>query len=542
MATRRQSLDVSISLDRIHCIDEGDGPGNAEPYLWVLFFKIDGDTVIFGENESLQGMVTVNRRNGGHGNLLADLKLPPNFPFGWEISVDAGDDVSIPTSLGKWDTTLIPIPIIDSKKQLIKDLKDWEDFPGIIGVVCVLMEEDQLPNSAAVAGYNAFCSTFEAKMNERINSLTLLKLGGMETPDGQEEEANFNKAVKEAIYEAVESSIEDNLNAIEAIWNWVAGPDQALGSGAFSFTHDRFAVSKQIFFEDQWKEGVSVFDPFDDNWIDMLKNGPGRFITSGGEWKIFGHISATPTPQFIGTFGQIITFSQEEMAMRDFRQRAVVAEEAGFVGALPNFHTAQYGRSNVGGTIFLKPGCAVWRDVLLSELGNPPLNDFVASFRATHLYATNQAFVGGFPNFFHAEETVFSQYAGSIFTEKVKYTEEKDTLNSAWTKLSKTPKTFGGKVNSGTGLKKVTSCGTVLIKPGCAEFRDIPLAELGNPVLSDIGARFRATQDYATQHGFVGGFPNFFHADYGNGIVCGIILLTPAAAEWRDVLLWLGPA
>ena len=86
------------------------------------------------------------------------------------------------------------------------------------------MEEDQLPNSAAVAGYNAFCSTFEAKMNERINSLTLLKLGGMETPDGQEEEANFNKAVKEAIYEAVESSIEDNLNAIEAIWNWVAGP------------------------------------------------------------------------------------------------------------------------------------------------------------------------------------------------------------------------------------------------------------------------------------------------------------------------------
>ena len=75
MATRRQSLDVSISLDRIHCIDEGDGPENAEPYLWVLFFKIDGDTVIFGENESLQGMVTVNRRNGGHGNLLADLKV-----------------------------------------------------------------------------------------------------------------------------------------------------------------------------------------------------------------------------------------------------------------------------------------------------------------------------------------------------------------------------------------------------------------------------------------------------------------------------------
>jgi hypothetical protein len=69
----------------------------------------------------------------------------------------------------------------------------------------------------------------------------------------------------------------------------------------------------------------------------------------------------------------------------------------------------------------------------------------------------------------------------------------------------------------------------------------VPLAELGNN-LNDIGARFRGTHDYATRNGFVGGFPNMFHADYGNGIVCGTILLKQNVAEWHDVLLFRDPA
>ena len=45
MPTHHKSLDVSLVLDHIQCIDEGDGPGLAEPYLWTLFFKIDGTSV-----------------------------------------------------------------------------------------------------------------------------------------------------------------------------------------------------------------------------------------------------------------------------------------------------------------------------------------------------------------------------------------------------------------------------------------------------------------------------------------------------------------
>jgi hypothetical protein len=77
--------------------------------------------------------------------------------------------------------------------------------------------------------------------------------------------------------------------------------------------------------------------------------------------------------------------------------------------------------------------------------------------------------------------------------------------------------------------------GTILIKHGAAQWRDVPIADLGNPSLEDFGQRFRATQVSATKNGFVGGFPTFEHADNGRGVVCGTILLSSKGAEWRDV-------
>jgi hypothetical protein len=38
----RDLLRVWMKLDNIRCYDEGDGWGDAEPYLWTVFFKIDG--------------------------------------------------------------------------------------------------------------------------------------------------------------------------------------------------------------------------------------------------------------------------------------------------------------------------------------------------------------------------------------------------------------------------------------------------------------------------------------------------------------------
>lgn len=79
--------------------------------------------------------------------------------------------------------------------------------------------------------------------------------------------------------------------------------------------------------------------------------------------------------------------------------------------------------------------------------------------------------------------------------------------------------------------------GAVFVKRGHGSWRDLPWVDLGKPALNDFAARMRQTHEYAVHHGLVGGFPTFFHADYGKGIVCGTVLLSADEAEWREVPL-----
>jgi hypothetical protein len=134
-----------------------------------------------------------------------------------------------------------------------------------------------------------------------------------------------------------------------------------------------------------------------------------------------------------------------------------------------------------------------WLDVAHHLLSYAPLNDFAERMRATQRFAVKFGYIGGFPNYFHADY--------------------------------------------GSGVV----CGTFLLTNKAAEWRDVPITELGNPPLNDIGARMRSANDYAFRNGFLGGFPTFFHADYGKGIVCGIILIKKEAGEWRDVVIAEGP-
>jgi hypothetical protein len=215
--------------------------------------------------------------------------------------------------------------------------------------------------------------------------------------------------------------------------------------------------------------------------------------------------------EYIGSFAQSPALSGGAKAAQMFRSRAALATAAGFVGAFPNFYWVHRGLGFVSGTVFLRRTGAEWRDVPLAELGNVALEDFEGRMKATNVYAKDKGFEGGFPNYFHAD------YGHGIV------------------------------------------CGTILLKSGAAEWRDVRLAELKNPALDDIEARFKATQDYARKHDFEGGFPDFFHdeklkIDPQTGqrtryIVCGTVLVKPEFistlaigaprrmpfAEWRDV-------
>lgn len=175
------------------------------------------------------------------------------------------------------------------------------------------------------------------------------------------------------------------------------------------------------------------------------------------------------------------------MVSRRFREANDYAWAHRFLSGFPNFHEADYGLGVVYGTMLLGSDVAEWQDVPLSALGNPNLNDVGARFRATNDWAHRNGFLSGYPNFHHADY--------------------------------------------GRGIV----CGTVLIKKGAGEWRDVPARELGHPAPGDVGARFRATNDWAVRNGFTAGFPNFHQADYGHGTVYGTILFRPGRVQWRDV-------
>ena len=220
-------------------------------------------------------------------------------------------------------------------------------------------------------------------------------------------------------------------------------------------------------------------------------------------FEAFNPASKSRDRSFEGTFNAGVP-RRPLMAMKAFQHRATAAAEAGFAAGFPNFYEAVHGRDHVGGTVLIKAEAVEWRDVPIAMLGNVPLDGFEERMRAANVYATQNGFIGGFPNFYHAD------YGNGIV------------------------------------------CGTVLLNSNGAEWRDVPISELGNPALDDFEHQFRGTQDYASRNGFVGGFPNLFHGekdqiDVTTGrrvriTVCGTVLIKPGFGEWRDVFLFRDPA
>ena len=202
----RSPLLTRISLDQIKCNEEGDGFGSAEPYLWTVFFKIDGDSVIVSADTSLKGECTIVASDGSHGNL-------------GDRDVDAGDTLVVPWSIGEFRTTLRPIPL------------SWDpddDVPGVIGVVLALLEEDQVTDAGARAGYAALVDFVRKEINRIIPTLNINK---------QEVSDDEIAALIDKAFDTVEDAIINVQSAGDNFWSWVDG-DDTIGVKVLRWSHD----------------------------------------------------------------------------------------------------------------------------------------------------------------------------------------------------------------------------------------------------------------------------------------------------------------
>lgn len=282
-------LPTSVKLSSIHCRDEADGPGNAEPYLWTIFFKIDGETIRQAPGlPVLTGNAVFHFGPGSHENLRTH-------------AVDPGESVAIPAAIGEWHTQLQPI-ILTSGSTTIP-------VPGIVGVVAVLMEEDNVSDSGAEQGHQSLNNFVRTEINDFIHEINLLDFIGVPNPQDKLSELieAMKKKIQDGALAVVSKAIKDAQGLLSNLWAGV-NKDDNIGSVAFTFSQQdivqrRYAIS----LNQRWRKE--------------------------GDWELFGAITA-PNP----CLGQLVAVNQQKhridqiedqiRALRTEMARAPAAQKA----------------------------------------------------------------------------------------------------------------------------------------------------------------------------------------------------------------------
>lgn len=265
-------VDVEVKIENILCLDEGDGFGLAEPYLWTVFFKIDGETCKVNAALRLEGRATVITTSGNHGDLL-------------RAEVDVWDNVPIPSTLGLWQTRLKPI-------YLDVPICDIDHAPGLIGCLVILLEEDFTPNDAIAQGHEALNQAVQQELDSLIPTL-----GFFHREPTDEEIEEISNHIGDRVTAAIESNV--------TFWEWLRGAakmDNRIGSKVFKVSLD--VLNKKLenpnvqnpafTFEETFNnEGTWVIN----GWIAPRRVPTGDIIPreNPSPWQSFGgHLGGTP--------------------------------------------------------------------------------------------------------------------------------------------------------------------------------------------------------------------------------------------------------
>ncbi|HKO92781.1 MAG TPA: hypothetical protein VJU61_16615, partial [Polyangiaceae bacterium] len=255
--------------------DENDGSGKAEPYLWRVFFKLDGDTVgarIEGD-PLVNGGADARLRIEGKATLVTHSSNHHNITKG---NVDAGQTLGIPESLGAYETTLTPVsvshPVIGSLPIM----------PGFLGCVAVLLEQDNTVNGPIADGHRALNGAVQKVIDDLIvlidRELAKVSLKALQAnPQRVKNEAL--RLINEAL---VTKQVEVQNKVIKAIkddalpWKWLAGAGDM---------DDQIGMLTVVYSQQQLVLGGKLI--------------VGRFRNEG-DWELWGEIGATPLAETSG--------------------------------------------------------------------------------------------------------------------------------------------------------------------------------------------------------------------------------------------------
>lgn len=166
-------INATINLPTLRCHEQFDSGRTSEPYLWTAFFFADAATT----KTTKQVRVIVPQFFNS---------LRSNFPDG----VTNGQDISIPPEVGR---------------QTIK--LDTTDDRVALGVLVLLLEQDDTPEDAMKIGHRALGDALEKELNKFV------KEHGPTRPNDEQV-----KAITSAVESTVKSAIKKELNLLDQLF------------------------------------------------------------------------------------------------------------------------------------------------------------------------------------------------------------------------------------------------------------------------------------------------------------------------------------
>src|SRR6476620_5861510 len=184
---------VTFRLTRLRCIKESDTKGGSEPYLWVTYFAVDGRNALQATPVTTDTMPATFTRK----------EFPNN--------VTDGQIINIPSSLSPRSFQIDSGPV---------------NFM-MAGCITVLLEEDETPEDAIIAGHTAYAK----EINKQLNSLVKKRVAKLDTSDITDVEI---KDIREAVKSKVKSAIKDNLSIGQKLFD---NQDDLLGFTFVNFVN-----------------------------------------------------------------------------------------------------------------------------------------------------------------------------------------------------------------------------------------------------------------------------------------------------------------
>jgi len=247
------AIDVIVTLERLNCRRESDGTGHSEPYLWPALVSID---------QAFNVSITTPTSALARVVVKSDMR--------------AGDIVAIPSSVG------------------VHTARTESGFRALLLVV-TLWGEDDFPQQAVTAGFEAFRDNLRAQIIDK-----LAVLGGM---DEAAKEAAVEE-IKKQVADRVESAISNKLSRFEKLtlnFDDVIGSDfkgivnPSSGSIPISIG---FNVGRLLFYDDASQSGGS--DVSSPKVIGQGVWGQLKSVFSGGNGIIYAvdHPNSNSSDQF----------------------------------------------------------------------------------------------------------------------------------------------------------------------------------------------------------------------------------------------------